>query len=113
MKWLFIALPIILLIFIIGCNEMSSNIIVTEEIRESYEACMRLKRNAPYFNLNCHRLLEKISKPETADKQEANKKGVKTLSTYESNTIKVNKIEEIKLKKFIRRISIENRMRMK
>ena len=113
MKWLFIALPIVLLIFIIGCNEMSSNIIISEEIKESFEACMRLKRNAPYFNLNCHRLIEKIPKPETVDNHEANKKGVKTLSTYESNTIKVNKIEEIKLKKFIRRLSNENKIRRK
>ena len=113
MKWLFIALPIILLIFVITCNEISSNFIVSEEIRESYEACMRLKRNAPYFKLNCYSLIEKISKPETVDKQEINKKGVKTLSTYESNTIKVNKIEEIKLKKFIHRLSHENKMRMK
>lgn len=113
MKWLFIALPIILLIFIIGCNELSSNIIVNEEIRESFEACMRLNKKAPYFNLNCHHLLEKISKPETVDKSGDNKTGVKTLSTYESNTIKVNKIEEIKLKKFILRLSHENKMRMK
>ena len=113
MKWLFIALPIILLIFIIGCNEMSSNIILSEEIKESYEACMRLKRNAPYFNLNCNRLIEKIPKPETVIKGEAKNKGVKTLPTYETNTIKVNKIEEIKLKKFIHRLSKENKMRMK
>ena len=113
MKWLFITLPIILLILIIGCNEISSNIIVSEEIRESYEACIRLKKKAPYFNLNCNRLLEKISKPETVDKSKDNKTGVKTLSTYESTTIKVNKIEEIKLKKFIRRLSNENKIRRK
>ena len=113
MKWIFIALPIILLIFIVGCNELSSNIIANEEIRESFEACCRLKKNAPYFNLNCHRLLEKIPKPETVDRHEVNKKAVKTLSSYESNTIKVNKIEEIKLKKFIRRLINESKKRMK
>ena len=41
MKWLFFALPIILLMLMIGSNELSSN---DKEKKESYEACIKLKK---------------------------------------------------------------------
>ena len=70
MKWLFIALPIILLMFIISSNELSSNSFLNNEQSDSYKACIKLKRKAPYFNLKCEHLLNNPLTPEKARKKE-------------------------------------------
>ena len=87
MKRLFIALPTILLMILIGSSELSSNSNLNIEKRESYEACIRLKNKAPYINLKCEHLLGTI--PNIINV--GNIKGIRTLSGYESNTRKVNK----------------------
>ena len=111
MRWLFIAMPIILLLIICLSNEMSSNYNLIEERKESYEACIKLKIKAPYFNLNCEHLLNRHPILEAQIRNEEMKKyGIKTLSIYESNTRKVSKIEEIKLRKLIDRIANKNKL---
>ncbi len=104
MKWLFIAMPIILIMFIIGSNELSSN---DKEKMESYEACIKLKRKAPYFNLKCEHLLP-MSKSISHYKHAKN---IKTLYINESNVRKVSKNEENKLKKLMQKLSNENKLR--
>ena len=105
MKWLFIAFPSILVIFCIGANELSFNNISNKKQRESYEACIRLKRKAPYFNLKCEHLLDNIHYIDTnINKKENINKGVKVLSIYESRTRKVNKSEEIILKNMLEKL---------
>ena len=110
MKWLFISLASILLILCIGSNELSSNDNLNREQRESYEACIRLKRKAPYFNLKCEHLLDNIHYIETINRNENKYNGVKVLSIYESNTRKVNKSEEMKLRTLIEKISSRNKL---
>ena len=110
MKWPFIAFPTLLLMFCLGSNEMSSNTKIIKEQRESYEACIRLRKKAPYFNLNCERLIPIIET--TINKIEINNnKGIKTLSEYESSTKKVSKTEEIKLRNLLLRLSRTNKLR--
>ena len=107
MKWLIIALPTILLVILVGRSELSSNNNLNIERRESYEACIRLKNKAPYFNLKCERLLGKI--PNIINVGNIN--GLKTLSRYESTTRKVNKSEETKLRHFIQMLYNQNKLR--
>ena len=111
MKWLFIALPFILLMYIIGSNELSSNIIIYEKQKVSYEACDKLRRKAPYFNLKCEKLLDNIPIPEPKNKNEANNTKFKTLSKLDTTTRKVNKIEEKKLRILMQKLSYENNLR--
>ena len=111
MKWLFIALPIILLMFIISSNELSSNSFLNNEQSDSYKACIKLKRKAPYFNLKCEHLLNNPLTPEKARKKETKNISFKTLSLAELSTRKVNKIEEIKLRKLMLSLSNENKLR--
>ena len=99
MKWLFIAFPTILFMICIGSNEMSSNYDLNKEKRESYEACIRLVNKAPFFNLNCESLLERIPIFETTlNKNTINIMGIKVLSMYDSKTRRVSLSEEIKLR---------------
>ena len=112
MKWLFIALPILMLKFFIGSNELSSKNNIIIEKRESYDACIRLRNKAPYFNLKCERLLDKVPIIETVNKKDRNNNnGVITLSTYELNTRKVSKGEENKLRNLIQKLSSKNKLR--
>ena len=110
MKWPFIAFPTLLLIFCLGSNEMSSNNNIIKEQRESYEACIRLRKKAPYFNLNCERLIPIIETSLNKNPIDSNI-GIKTLSAYESTTKKVSEIEEIKLRNILRRLSKSNKLR--
>ena len=105
MKWLFFALPIILLMFMIGSNELSSN---DKEKNESYEACIKLKKKAPYFNLKCEHLLPV---PKIINNYNSGNENIKTLYINESNIRKVSKIEENKLKKLMQKLSSEGKLR--
>ena len=105
MKWLFIALPSILIILLLGSSELSSNTNLNVEQRESYEACVKIKRKAPFFNLNCEHLLGNLPNI----KNDVFKTDIKTLPTYESATRRVNGFEELKLKNFIKRLSKQNK----
>ena len=111
MKWLFFVLPTTLFIILLGSSKLSSNNILNVEQRESYEACIRLKSKAPYFNLKCEHLLDNIPNIQHVDSKESNNSGVKTLSIYESNTRKVNKSQEKKLRDFIRKLTNQNKLR--
>ena len=112
MKWFFFALPSLFFIFCIGNNEFSSNTDLSQEIRESYQACIKLKIKAPFFNLKCEQILDNISYIETNDGKNINiNKGVKVLSIYESSTRKVKKSEEIKLRNLIAQLSNRNKLR--
>ena len=110
MKWLFIAFPTILFMLCIGGNEMSSNYYLSKEKRESYEACIKLVNKAPFFNLNCESLIDRIPNFETAlNKNVINNKGIKFLSIYDYSTKKVSLSEEIKLRKLFRNLSDSNK----
>ena len=115
MKWLFISLPILMLKFFIGSNELSSKNNLIIEQRESYDACIRLRNKAPYFNLKCEHLLDKVDKVpiiETVNKKgRNNNNGITTLSIYEFNTRKVSKREENKLRNLIQKLSNKNKLR--
>ena len=110
MKFPIIPLLLIFIIFEIVNNSFSSsNNIKNEEIKESYEACVRIRSKAPNLNLKCEDLLEDISTNE--QKEENNNKEIKTLIINENNTRKVNKSEEIKLRKLIQKLSKGNKIR--
>ena len=101
MRLLIIALPIIYIVFMIGSNALtSSNLLKLKEQEESYLACKNLKATVPHLKLNCENLLPK--KSET---------GVKILTNDETKTKKVNKIQEIKLRNLMRKLTYENEMK--
>ena len=111
MKSFAIALPILLFMSIIGSNALpSSNSLLTKERRESYQACIRLRAKAPNFNLKCEKLIENIHSKEV-EMEDANSNGVKILSTDVARTRKVNKIEEIKLRNLIKKLTNQNKLR--
>ena len=113
MKSFAIAFSIIFFIFVIGSNALpSSNTLLIKEKKESYQACIRIRKKAPNLNLKCENLLEDTLKKEENEKSlNSNITGVKILSTDAAVTRKVNKSEEIKLRNLIKKLSNENRIR--
>lgn len=106
MKLLTIALSIIFFIFIIGSNALPfSNTVLINEKRESYQACLRLKKNAPNLNLKCENLKENIKSEETQHI------GIKILPSVATETREVNKREEVKLRNLIKNLSKGNKLR--
>ena len=104
MKSLIIALSIIYIILIIDSNAFtSSNLLSLKEQQEAYQACKNLKNKAPNLRLNCENLAQK--------KEEKNKFGVKVIKTEETETRKVNKNEEIKLRNLIKKLKKKNSVR--
>ena len=93
-------------------NLSSSNNILEEDIKESYNACIRLSAKAPNLNLKCEHLLNSIHKNvQSQRKDEINNTEIKSLQIGESNTRKVNKSEEIKLRNLIKKLSNSNNLR--
>ena len=113
MKLLIFTLTTTFLIFGIQNNNLLStknNLI--EETKESYQACIRLRNKAPNLNLKCEHLLDNLlTIKETNKKNEIINNEIKTLFISESNTRKVNKSEEIKLKNLIKNLSNKNQPR--
>ena len=108
MKLLIVALPLILITFTIKSNALtSSNLLKLKEQEESYFACKSLKAKAPYLKLNCENLLPK--KSEKIGQNELT--GIKKLSGEETKTKRVNKIQEIKLRNLMRKLTYENEIR--
>ena len=106
MKFDIITFSLLFIIFILGNIELSSSNIVNKEKRDSYNACVRLREKAPYFNLKCENLLDEIED----NKEVENNSKIKTLSVDKSSTRKVNKIEEIKLRNLIRKLTNQNKL---
>ena len=113
MKFPIIPLLFVFLFFEIVNNSFSSsNTMLIEERKESYEACVRIRNKAPNLNLKCEDLLEGIiSNEENEQKEENSNTEIKTLIINENNTRKVNKSEEIKLRKLIQKLSNRNNLR--
>ena len=107
MKTIAIALSLIFIISIIGSNAFtSSNFLRLKEQQESYIACKSLKSKAPYLKLNCENLApKKLVKMENAQLS-----NIKILQNHETETRKVNKSEEIKLRNLIRKLKNQNVM---
>ena len=107
MKSIAIALSLIFIISIIGSNAFtSSNFLRLKEQQESYIACKSLKSKAPYLKLNCDNLApKKVVKMENAQLS-----NIKILQNHETETRKVNKSEEIKLRNLIRKLKNQNVM---
>ena len=107
MKTIAIALSLIFIISIIGSNAFtSSNFLRLKEQQESYIACKSLKSKAPYLKLNCENLApKKVVKMENAQLS-----NIKILQNHETETRKVNKSEEIKLRNLIRKLKNQNVM---
>ena len=105
MKLLIVALPLILITFTIKSNALtSSNLLKLKEQEESYLACKSLKAKAPYLKLDCENLL--LKKSEKIDQNELT--GIKKLTREETKTKRVNKIQEIKLRNLMRKLTYEN-----
>ena len=107
MKSIAIALSLIFIISIIGSNAFtSSNFLRLKEQQESYIACKSLKSKARYLKLNCENLApKKVVKMENAQLS-----NIKILQNHETETRKVNKSEEIKLRNLIRKLKNQNVM---
>ena len=102
-----IAFLIIFIINRIPSNAMPNFLKNKKQKNEAYESCNRLRIKAPYLNLKCEKLIESPKIKE--DKK--NIKGIKLLSTDDSNTRKVNKSEEIKLRNLLEKLISENILR--
>ena len=113
MKLPIVIVSIFFLIFgIENYNLAFLNEIVNEERNESYAACMRLRSKVPNLNLKCEHLLDTMNKKgESQRKVKINNTEIKTLNIDESNTRKVNKSEEIKLRNLIKKLSKVNNQR--
>ena len=104
MNFISFLLIIIFLIFGIENNTLLSpkRKNLYEERIESYQDCIKLKIKAPNLNLKCEHLLDDFILRDTKS-QKTNK--IKTLLIDSSNTRKVNKMEEIKLRKLVQVLS--------
>ena len=108
MKSIAIALSLIIIVFTLGSNALtSSNFLRFKEQQESYLACQSLKSKAPYLKLNCENLAPKL--PEKSHNPDVS--SIKILLTYETETRKVNKSEEMKLRNLMRKLRSENVLR--
>ena len=110
MKSFAIALLIIFTIYTIWSNALSSNALSVNDRMESYKACTKLRAKAPNLKLNCENLIQNIQK-EQIDHYENNENRIKVFSKDEIVTIKMNKIEEMKLRNLIKNLSQKNKLR--
>ena len=107
MKSIAIALSLVFIISIIGSNAFtSSNFLRLKEQQESYIACKSLKSKAPYLKLNCENLAPK----KVVKMKNSQLSNIKILQNHETETRKVNKSEEIKLRNLIRKLKNQNVM---
>ena len=115
MKSFAFALSLLIIIFIVWGNALSSSktiFLKEKERKESFQACIRLKTKAPNLNLRCENLYEQIQTTEGILKNEENKnRRIKFLSGDATFTRKVNKSEETKLRNLIKKFISENRLR--
>ena len=112
MKSFAIALSVVYVMFIIGSNALSStNSVVKNDIKESYQACIRLRNKAPFLNLKCENIMQNLPKEVKAAKNDKLSTNVKILSNDVTFTRKVNKSQESKLRRFIKNLSNENKLR--
>ena len=107
MKWLIYIFTFILYQIFIGQCDLPLSESLKQQQKESFEACMAIKRKAPFINLNCHKILESMSNIKTALNEE---NGIKTLSKDDFETRKVNEREEIKLRKLLMKLYSENKL---
>ena len=108
MKLTIIIISLIYLIFGFGSHNLkASEALLKKERMESYEPCIRLRKKAPNLNLKCEHLLDDMKENEVKD--ENNNSQIKILMLDENNIRKVNKSEEIKLRKLIQNLSNGNK----
>ena len=97
----------IILVFV---NSQLNNI--TKEEEESLNACLQLKIQAPYLNLDCEKIINKNSNEENQKlfsrnlRKEKTNQNIKTitLEDIKRSTKKINKTDEMKLKNLIRKL---------
>ena len=106
MKWFMHVFILVLYHIFIGRCDYPTNMISKNQKEQSYEACLDLKRKAPFIKLNCEKILESIPTIKSA----MNEDGIKTLSKQDSETRKVNQSQEIKLRHLLRKLYTENKL---
>ena len=79
----------------------------TREQAEAYEQCNRLRIKAPYLNLKC----EKLRQASRKNGENSNIPGMKLLSSNDAHTRKVNKSQDIKLRKLFIKLASESVLR--
>ena len=105
--YIFVFLFLLFDIFIGRCD-LPSNAALKQQQRESYAACIDLKKKAPFINLNCQKILENYPQIKSNLKEENN--GIKTLSKIDSETRKVNEKQEIKLRMLLKKLYNEKKI---
>ena len=110
MKWLIYLFTFILYQIFIGKCDIPSSETLKQQQKESFEACMAIKRKAPFINLNCNKILKNISNMKSTLNE---KNGIKTLSKADFETRKVNEKEEIKLRNLIMKLYSGNKLGQK
>ena len=111
MKFTSFLLILAFLFFYIKSNNLRSlDDRINNKRKQSYEACIRLTQKAPHLNLSCENLLyDNIETNEESEKKiKLRGAEIKTLLIDESEIRKVNKIEEIKLRNLIQKLSKNN-----
>ena len=112
MSNLYIIFSLLFFMFVLGNVELYS-IKDSKKAKSSYEACIRLKIKAPYFNLKCENLLKRynnnIPEEETNPSDKENEgKPIQMLYFDKTETRKLNKREEIQLRKLIEQLTRKN-----
>lgn len=101
---------IIIICIIILVNSNTSLNEISEEEEESLNLCLKLKKDAPYLNLNCDKILEKEEKKNIKVKNlKDNENFIKYYRTIsfdfiQENTKKINLTDEKKLRNLIRQL---------
>ncbi len=86
---------------------------ISKEEEESFNACLQLKIQAPYLNLDCEKIITNKNSNEENQKlfygnlrKEKTNQNIKTitLEDIKRSTKKINKTDEMKLKNLIRKL---------
>ena len=86
---------------------------ISKEEEESFNACLQLKIQAPYLNLDCEKIITNKNSNEENQKlfygnlrKEKTNQNIKTISLEDikRSTKKINKTDEMKLKNLIRKL---------
>ena len=116
MKICAIVFSLLFFAFIIENIELSSfHDNINQDRKDSYEACIKLKAKAPYFNLKCDIFLDYQNEERDIENKifEKDEYKIKILYMDKTETRKVNESEEIKLRNLIKKLSDENILKFK
>jgi len=104
----------LLFVVLVNFKLSSSYTIIKGKSNDSYNAYIRLREKAPYFNLKWENIKEEVENDrKNIDlKNESNDNKIRFLSSDKTKTRKVNEKQENKLKIYLQKLTNENILRI-